>query len=238
MPKAIKKRITKKTTLQEEEVKGIVSHAMDFVREKKKTFILVSSVVGAAIAVYIIVMLYTASLTNKAYALEKEAFHYYYGINLKSSMQEDERLKKALELYQQSLKVKSTPVALFYLGNCYYKLNDYANAVKSYTSFIDKYPGEEGLLPLVYQKLAYSHVNNGKTDDALKTLQVLEKFKNGVFKDTALIQQARLHETLGKPEEAQKKYEELIKEFPGSIWSAEARSKIGAGLPKEEKPKQ
>ncbi|MBI4710797.1 MAG: tetratricopeptide repeat protein [Nitrospirae bacterium] len=236
MPKAIKKRITKKTTLQEEEVKGIISHAMDFVREKKKTFILVSSIVGAAAAVYIIVMLYTASLANKAYALEKEAFHYYYGINLKSPMLEDERLKKALELYQQSLKVKSTPIALFYLGNCYYKLNDYTNAAKSYTSFIDKYPGEEGMLPLVYQKLAYSYVNNGKAGDAIKTLQTLEKFKNGVFKDTALIQQARLHETLGKPEDAKKKYEELIKEFPGSIWSAEARSKIGADLPKEEKP--
>lgn len=237
MPKAIKKRVTKKTTLQEEEVKGLVSHAMDFVREKKKTFILVSSVAAAAIAVYIIIMLYTASLTNKAYALEKEAFHYYYGINLKSSMQEDERLKKALELYQQSLKVKSTPVVLFYLGNCYYKLNDYSNAVKSYTSFIDKYPGEEGMLPLVYQKLAYAHVNNGKADDALKALQILEKFKNGVFKDTALIQQARLYETLGKPEDAKKKYEELIKEFPGSIWSSEAKSKIGAGLPKADKPK-
>lgn len=225
MPKSIKKRVTKKIVIKEEKVKGTATRTIDFIRERKKIFILVSSVLGVVIAVSVAFILYTTALTKKAYSLEREAHNYYYGINLKNPLPE-ERWKKAMELYNQSLKIKSTPIVQFYIGNCYYKLNDYNNAIKSYTVFIDKYPKEKGILPLVYQKLSSSYIKIGKNDDALKTLEILKKFKNGAFKDSALIEEARLYEAIGRPMDAQKRYNELIKEFPNSSWSVEARSRI------------
>lgn len=226
MPKAIKKRGIKKITVKEEEVKNIISHIMDFIRGRKKTFILLSYVAVAVIVVFAAFKIYTASLAKKAYSLEIEAANYYYGINLKSPLTEDKRWEKSLELYQQSLKLKPTPVVQFYIGNCYYKLRDYSNAINAYTGLIGKYSEDDALLPLVYQKLASSYIGAGKNDDALKTLQRLKEFKNGTFKGSALFEEAQLYEAMGKPEDSQKRYEELIKEFPNSPLSAEARLRM------------
>jgi len=225
MPRVIKKRVTKKIALKEEEVKGIAADAIALIRERKKTFILLFSALIIALTVFAAFIFYTTSLSRKAYSIEREAYNYYYGINLKDPLTAEERLKKALELYQRSLKVKPTPLSQFYIGNCYYKLGNYSNAINAYNVLIGKYPGE-GMLPLVYQKLASSYIKSGRNDDALNTLEMLKKFKNGAFKDSALIEEARLYEATGRPEDAQKRYEELIKEFPASPWSDEARAKI------------
>lgn len=222
MPKAIKKRVAKKIPLKEEEAKGIYAYTIAFIRERKKIFILLSSVLATAMVLFIAFKLHTTALTRKAYSIEREAYNYYYDINLIAP----ERWKKALELYEQSLKIKPTPVVQFYIGNSHYKLGDYSNAINTYKVFVEKYPDEEGLLPLVYQRLASSYIKSGRNDDALKTLQILKSFKNGAFKDSALIEEARLYEATGRPQDAQKKYEELIKEFPASPWSTEAKARI------------
>ncbi|MBI4653949.1 MAG: tetratricopeptide repeat protein [Nitrospirae bacterium] len=228
MPKAIKKRDIKKITVKEEGVKDIISHIMDFIRGRKKTLILLSSVAVAVIVIFAAFKIYTVSLAKKAYSLEIEAANYYYGINLKSPLTEAQRWEKSLELYQQSLKLKPTPVVQFYIGNCYYKLRDYSNAINTYIGFISKYSEDDAnaLFPLVYWKLASSYIGAGKNDDALKTLQRLKEFKKGTFKGSALFKEAQLYEAMGKPEDSQKRYEELIKEFPNSPLSAEARLKM------------
>lgn len=224
MPKAIKKRVIKKIEA-EEEVKGFIRHTTDFISQRKKLLILISSVLVIVIAITITFILYTIHLTKKAYSLQREADNYYYNINLETPFIEEERWEKALELYQQSLKIKSTPLVQFYIGNCYYRLNDFNNAAKAYTLFINKYTHEEGLLPLVYQKLSSSYIKSGKSEEALKTLQTLKNFKNGAFKDTALIEEARLYEEIGRAEDAKKIYREIVKGFSSSPWSNEAKSK-------------
>jgi len=225
MPKAIKKRVIKKIEA-EEEVKGLIRCTTDFIRQRKKLLILISSVLVLVIAITITFILYTIHLGKKAYLLQREADNYYYNINLKIPFIEETRWKKALELYQQSFKVKPTPLVQFYIGNCYYKLDDFDNAVKAYTLFINKYTDEEGLLPLVYQKLSSSYIKSGKSQEALTTLQTLKNFKNGAFKDTALIEEARLYEEIGRDEEAKKIYGEIVKGFSSSPWSNKAKSKI------------
>ena len=51
---------------------------------------------------------------------------------------------------------------------------------------------------------------------------------NGIFKDTALVLEARHLESAGTAEKALEIYKELIVEFPASPWIAEANSKISA----------
>ncbi len=82
------------------------------------------------------------------------------------------------------------------------------------------------MLPLVYQKLASAYIKVGKDDEALETLDTLSKFKGGIFRDTALILEARMYEAAGKHEDAVKKYSELVKDFPFSPWSTEANAVI------------
>ena len=225
MPKVIKKKVVKKTGLEEEELKGAVIRSLDKIKQKKRGLIYAVSALGVIIILTVVLMVYFSSIKEKAYILEKDAYNYYYNIDVKNPLPETERWKKSLELFQKAIGIKPTPLAQFYVGNCYYNLGDYNNAISTYLKFIDKYKGEEEMLPLVYQKLAAVYIKTGKSDEAVKTLQALAQFRDGIFKDTALILEARYYESAGRNEDAMKKYKELVKDFPSSPWGAEAKAK-------------
>ncbi|MEF9475554.1 MAG: tetratricopeptide repeat protein [Candidatus Mariimomonas ferrooxydans] len=227
MPKAIKKKVTKKVGLKEDEVKSVAARSLVIIKEKKNIFVFSLSALCIVVISIIFFMLYFSSVKEKAYSFEREAYNYYYNVNLKAPLADRERWMKSLELFQKSIAVKSTPTAEFYSGNCYFNLGDYENAIGVYSKFIDKYKKEGLILPLVYQKLASAYIKKANYDEAVKTLNALAQFKNGIFKDSALIFEARLYEAAGKHEDSMTKYREIVNDFPFSIWTAEATAKIG-----------
>lgn len=226
MPKTIKKRISKKTVPDETEAKTAAIQAWDFINERKKQLLLILSSLGVVAVLSIAFVLYTSSLNKKAYSFEMEAYKYYYDVQPNDSLTIEKKWKKALEFYKKSVEVKVTPTAQFYLGNCYYNLGDYNNAIKEYNIFIDKFTNEKEILSLVYQKLASAYLKTNRNDKAVETLGALAQLKSGSFKDTALVLEARHYETIGESEKALEKYKELAMGFPTSLWSAEAKAKI------------
>ncbi|HDH04354.1 MAG TPA: tetratricopeptide repeat protein [Nitrospirae bacterium] len=228
MPKIIKKRPARKKAVQENEVKSAALHALDKIKQRQRQVVTGVSVVAALIILYVIFALYSSSMSKKAYSLEMEAYNIYYSDASGESMSEEDKWKKALELYKQSVDIKASPTALFYLGNCYFNLGDYDNAIKEYNLLVDRFSSEEGMLPLVYQKLASAYFRTNQNDKALETLDRLAGVEDGIFKDTALILEAGYYEGAGEKEKALEKYREIITEFPVSPWSAEAGSKVAA----------
>jgi tetratricopeptide (TPR) repeat protein len=228
MPKAIKKRVSRKSGSREDEVKGKALNTFNFLKEKSRTLVYTLSALGFIIVVVAGVMIYAVSEKRKAYAVETEAYSYYYNMNIPSSMSAQQRFEKALELFQKSMIIKSTPTALFYAGNSYFNLNDYDNAVATYHEFIDKYSDEDVIIPLVYQKLTSAYFKKGENSEAINTLNRLAQFRNEMFKDIALIREAKYYESTAadNTEEAMKKYKELASEFPTSPWASEAMAKI------------
>lgn len=233
MPKVIKKRTPRKKPVQESEVKGAALQAFDAIKKRQKQLIIGVSVITAIIILFISFSLYSTSKYKKAYSLQTEANGYYYGQAGDSSLSSEERLKQALEMYKESVNVKVTPIALFYLGNTYSKLNDYDNAIIEYNNFISKFGGEKQILPLVYQKLASVYFKSNQNDEALKTLRQLSELDDGIFKDTALILEARYYDKAGQKEKAIEIYKGIIAAFPASPWNAEASSRIDAEEPKK-----
>jgi len=228
MPKAIKKRPAKKKPVQENEVKSAALEALDKIKERQKQVI-----TGVAIAVAIIIIfaaysIYSSSQSARAHTLEKEAYKFYYGEMADTSMSEVERWKKALELYKKSVGAKMTPTALFYLGNCYYNLNDYDNAIKEYSRFADKFSNNKKVLPLVYQKMSSAYFRTNQKDKAIGILGKLAGIDNGIFKDTALVLEARLYDETGEKDKALDKYKELLAQYPASPWSTEASARVSA----------
>lgn len=228
MPKIIKKRPARKKPVQENEVKSAALQALDKIKERQKQVIVAASVVIAIVILYAAFAIYSSSLSSKAYSLEKEAYKYYYGEIADKSMSDEDKWKKALELNKKSVDAKATPSALFYVGNCYYNLKDYDNAIKEYSRFIDKFSSNKAILPLVYQKLSSAYFRTNQNDKALNTLGKLAGVDDGIFKDTALVLEARYYEGAGEKEKALAKYREIVSGFPVSVWSTEANSKVAA----------
>lgn len=228
MPKAIKKRVPKSRPVQENEVKSAALQAVEKVKARQKQVVIGLCAIAAVLAVFIIYSLYSSSLSEKAKVFETEAYNYYYDMTGDKSLSAENRWKKAVELYRKSIGIKASPTALYYLGNSYYNLGDYENAIKEYNAFAEKFGRAKGILPLVYQKLASACFRTGKNDKALETLAKLSTVEKGVFGDSALIIEARHLEGMGQTEKALEKYRELSMRFPTSPWSAEAGSKAAA----------
>ncbi len=235
MPKIIKKRPAKKHPIQGNEVKSAALQALDKLRQRQRLALIVVAIIAAVIISYIVFALYSSSLSEKAYSLEMQAYNVYYSAE-PESMPDAERWKKALELYKESVEIKATPTALFALGNCYYNLQDYDNAIKEYNRFVSEFRGAKEILPLVYEKLAAAYFRTGQDDPALAALKKLAVVYNGIFRDTALILEARYYDSVGKKEMALEKYREIITEFPNSPWGPEAGPKVAAAEPEKTGP--
>ncbi len=227
MPRAIKKKPAKKKPVPEKEVKSAALHALETLRKRQKQAVFAASAVVAVIILYVVYALYSSSVARKAYALETEAYKYYYVTGEKALTGKD-RWKRALELFQESVDIRPTPTALFYLGNCYFNLGEFDKAITQYNAFIDRFSSNREILPLVYQKLASAYFRTNRNDKALETLARLAELQDGAFRDTALVIEARYYERAGENAKALEKYRELSAEFPSSPWSAEAASKIAA----------
>ena len=228
MPKVIKKKVARKKPIQENEVKSAALQAMEALKQRQKLAIIAVSVVIGIVIIFIAFSLYSSSMTKKAYALEQEAYNHYYSESTDESAPVEDKWKKAMALFKESLDIKATPTAAFYIGNCYSNLNDHDNAIKEYSSFIDRFSSETGILPLVYQKLASSLFKTGQNEKAIETLGKLAKIENGIFRDSALVLEARHYETSGAKDKALEKYREVLADFPASPWGAEANSKVTA----------
>lgn len=226
MPKIIKKKVVEKKGVQDDEVKSYALEAVEAIKKKQRQVITVAVVLAVVLASYMIFTMYSASKKADAVAIEMEANGYYYGDIADTSMSDEARLKKALALYKESLDKAVTLSALYNLGNTYYKLGDYENAVIQYEAVIDEFGGNEEMDPLVYQKMAASYIRTGKNDKAFEALGKLAKVSGGIFRDTALVLEARYLESAGETEKSLQKYLELASEYPDSMWRGEAASKL------------
>jgi tetratricopeptide (TPR) repeat protein len=232
MPKTIKKRISKKPRIDESEVKNIAaqtwSRISDLISDRKKEVILAASAVAVIIVISIVFLIYNSSKTKKARAFELDANNIYYSSQSPElpGLSEKEMLGVALDLFLSSINIRMTPIALYSLGNTYFRLGDYASSINEYKRFIDNFSDEDEILPLVYQRLASAYFRSGNNSEAIVSLQKFAGLNNGIFKDTALVLEARHYAAEGNEEMALARYEELVSNFPASLWSAEAAAKI------------
>jgi tetratricopeptide (TPR) repeat protein len=242
MPKAIKKRVTKKSSLDDADVKTRASELWDninrLISEKKRESIIAVSIAGVILLIILISTMYSSSASSKAYNLEVDAYNVYFAEQSpdQAGLPPELRLRQALELFQKSVDTKASPSALFYLGNVHFKLGDYGNAINEYNRFISKFSGEDAMLPLVYQKLASAYSMTGDNDKVVESLKKLGSIDGGIFRDSALVFEARHYAALGNDDMALNRYQELVSEFPYSMWSPEAGAKIAAANPTEEVP--
>ncbi len=225
MPKAIKKRVSKKTTDTEVEVKEKLSSLKDTLRERQRTALIIGTAIAVVIIAVVGFLVYSSTAQKKARALEYEGYKIFSGVQVQTANKE-EQYQKALDLLKKAFDKKKSPFSLYYIAACHYELGNYDEALKTLKDFTQRYSGDEKFLPLVYQKMALVYMKKGNLGEAKKTLDGLYGLKGDVYKDFALLEYGKLLEKEGKVDEAKKKYEELVKKFPNSPFTDEAKAKI------------
>jgi len=210
MPKIIKK--TKPVKKEEKKLKEVVSKAKSF-KEWKLEYRIAAISVPIVLIIIASVYFYLSTTQRNLQEYEYEGYKLYH-LTTDTQMPSSVRVEQALESFKKAYKIKPTIVNLFYIAVCNEDLARYEDAQRALDEFSKRFPDNERFMPLVYYKMAMIALKAGKTENALKHLEALSNYKNGSLKDLSLIESARILQSLGRSDEAKKKYEAISKDSP------------------------
>jgi len=235
MPKAIKKKV-KRTVKAEEGLKGIVQGTREFVSERQRLILPILAILIISAIAAAGLFIYKSNVNKKAEAIEYEAYRIYYGLDRNQPPGKEDRYQRALERFREAYEKRRSPFSLFYIASCYYDMGRYDDSLKTLKELNERFPDDERFVPLSYYKMAMISVRKGDKETALKLLDTIYNYRTGSFKDLALMESARILNSMGKTDEALKRYEDLVKNFPGSPFLAEAQTGLGGKGVSQTKP--
>jgi tetratricopeptide (TPR) repeat protein len=226
MPKAIKRKAVKKQAVKKTEG-TMLSEVREFASKNRKTIAIIT--IAFLIAVFSVAgfLLWRKNVGGKASLLEYEGYKLYSNTRLKEPLSDSERYEKALSAFKKAYSLGESPYSLYYIGASYERSGKPDDAMKTFGELNKTFPDDAVFIPLAYYKMAMISLRQGKTDEALKYLDVIYKYKTDSYKDLALVESARILDSTGKSDEAKGKYETLKKDFPNSPYIRLAESKLG-----------
>ena len=160
----------------------------------------------------------------------QEATQLYMNRPLNDTDAELSHVRQAVELFRSVVTEypdsASAPLAMHLLANGLAILGNYDGAIMAYQQFLEKYPSPGTLSSLVRQRLAYAYIQQGDLQRAERAFEEILTIDKAPNKDLALLELASLGEQQNQSEAAMARYQELIKEYPHSIYFSEASSKV------------
>ena len=145
-------------------------------------------------------------------------------------MRRPEEVQKAIETFRKILtdfpSSSVAPQAAYLLGNALSERKDWDGAIKAYQDYLAQYGANRLLVPLVYQRMAYAQLAQGKLDEAEKTFTAIVQMPSAPNKDHALYELGKINELLNRPEGALAYYQQIVKDHPSSPFATEASVRI------------
>ena len=116
------------------------------------------------------------------------------------------------------------PWVLLELGNIYYSLKNYDEAIRTYNDFLHKYGGHH-LAPIVKQSLGYAYEEKGRIQEAVKQFEDILATNNFLAAEAGW-DAGRCYEKLGQTSEAVRSYTKAVQLSPSSIWDTMAQYRL------------
>ncbi|KKK58537.1 hypothetical protein LCGC14_3043450, partial [marine sediment metagenome] len=170
-------------------------------------------------------MYMNAGTARKAAELEFQGYKEFNALHVEVPEPPAVRAERAITFFRQARELRPSPFSQYYIGLCLYEMGQYAEAVNTFQSLVDTYPDEGSFVPPGLYKLGLSQLKAGQKEQALETFGRFRKVGIKAFGDLALLESARILESMGLDEEAVTMYETLLFEYPSSVFSSEARRK-------------
>jgi len=116
------------------------------------------------------------------------------------------------------------PWVLLELGNIYYSLKNYDEAIHAYNDFLNKYGGHH-LAPIVKQSLGYAYEEKGRMQEAVKQFEDILATNNFLAAEAGW-DVGRCYEKLGQTSDAVRSYTKAVQLSPSSIWDTMAQYRL------------
>jgi len=224
MPRPIKVR-TKKASATDE-VHNMLDRLKAQSEERGKQILI------GVVAILAIVVLASFSYINKSkqasqvQTLKSQGYASYAAIEEASDEQKAALASQALTLFNRANDMRPGAYSLYYIGLSRFALGEYEEAAADFESLVAKYPGETMFVPPALYKLGMTQIMLGKKELALETFASFKQRSITAFADLALLERARLLESMGQEEESRLAYETMLYDHPSSPFTREAKLKL------------
>lgn len=218
-----KKRLTRKE-MKEDKLAGVAQRTLKYVtvhpgRIKR----IIAGIVGFGVIV-LALWFYVSSVQQKALDKLSQAENIY------KEAKGDEEYNKAKEAFQTVLEhypwSKAARIALFYKGDCQYKLKEYQEAENTFKVFVDKY-SRHPLTPFVLLNLAGIYEARNDYDGAIKVYEtILSKHPQHSVAPLAQLGKGSCFQQLKKLALAEESYQKVLSLYPTSEWAEEAKGRL------------
>ncbi len=217
----VKKRLTRKQLLKKpDEFITLTQQVIDFVDENRKVVLGVVGAVGLATVVIVSFYFWRASNSQQALVLEQEGNRLYsakqtQGVYGMEQVRSDGEIKNALEKYKEIVeKYPDTPNAErahVYIGDCYFRLQQFDDAERSYLQYLAKYPDQGFFTMAVKQSLAYVYEAKGDYNKAISFFTDASSDLPEEERIRAFMDIGRCYEEMGKFDFALDYYQKVVK---------------------------
>lgn len=119
----------------------------------------------------------------------------------------------------------AAPWVVFELGNIYYRLKNYDDAIRMYNDFLEKY-SSHSLAPIVKQSLGYAYEEKGLFQEAVKQFEDIVVAGNNFLVAQGSWDAGRCYEKLGQTTDAIRSYTKALELSPNSNWATMAQYRL------------
>ena len=225
MPKPIKKRPEKKKKTEDI---AVYDELKETIAKRQKT--LLAGTVSAIVIIVIAagVYFFNQNAVSRANDYNAKGYAVFYGLSPETPASAQGRYQEALSLFEKAYGARKSAYSLYYIGASQYELGQYQQAIETLSGLYSRYPGNAQFVPLSLYKLAMAELRLGKNAEALKYLGMMESSSFESLKDMAYYEDARLLESMGKKDEAKRKFLELMEKFPQSPYTIDLKAQEAA----------
>ncbi len=124
------------------------------------------------------------------------------------------------------LDTTETTMKTFARADFYAFSKQYEKALQSLDTIADKYPSHSLIDDVIYRKAKIYEQTNDLEKSATLYKEVFTKYSFDILADNSLFAYAEICNRQGKTEEAKDAYFKLISDYPGSIYTVDARKKL------------
>ncbi|MBN1829082.1 MAG: tetratricopeptide repeat protein [Deltaproteobacteria bacterium] len=144
---------------------------------------------------------------------------------------------KAIDRYTALInkypRSEAATVALYHLGNLYFKTNDIDKSIQSYEEFLSKNHKNELLKQMTLYSLGYCYEVKGDFEKSLETFTSFDsQIAQGAFKSLSYLNIARVNERLGKTAKAREYYSKALENMADPGMAAVAKYKLSTLIEK------
>lgn len=214
------KKISKRKLKEPDEFITYTERAFLFVRKHLKEVVLGISVLVAVVVALSLFQMWEKRKESEAQAAFASAMEAYQKATLTYGETEPSAFKEALgkleEVTKRFPRTRPGKLSYLYQGNLYLRQGSYDEAMKAFTTFLDK-GGEEKLLrAFATEGLAYAYEGKKDFAKALEYYRRTMEIAEALPMQNAYLGAGRCYERLGKREEALESYRAYLKGAPKS----------------------